>query len=320
MDVAVLGLGSIGLRHARNLLARGHSVFAFDPDAARHQAVVALGGRCVPTRADAIHAANAVVVATPSDCHHDDLRVAVSASRHVLVEKPLAHRRDGIAEILHEAAQKQITVVCGFNLRFHPAVIAAKSALDSGAIGRPLRASFECATYLPDWRPGSDYRRGYAAHPATGGVVFDMIHEIDLALYLLGAGRVDSASVGRSGALEIASEDIANFVLWHDMGARSAIHLDYVTRPPVRRTRIVGTAGRIEIDLLERRFVRVEIDGRVGNNVSFPGAFADDYAAEMDAFLARTEGKTAAGATGEEGLRALSVALDIRRRAGLPEA
>ncbi len=276
------------------------------------------GGQPTDTAAGVMTTTRAVVVASPNDRHLDDLNGAMQGGLHCFVEKPLAHHAGGVAELLALAHRKNLVVFCGFNLRFHPCVIAARAALDAGKIGRPIRAQIECASYLPNWRPGTDYRKSYAANPATGGVVFDVIHEIDVALFLFGAAQVTAASAYCSGYLDMPSDDVADFVLRHSSGVSSAVHLDYVTRPPLRRTRVVGTEGSLEIDLIARTLTRLSPAGQVAESIAYPGSFTEDYREEMIAFLARIDGRPGAGADGEDGLRALKVALDVRHMSGLP--
>jgi len=259
-----------------------------------------------------------VVIASPSHHHHADLVDALTAGRHVFVEKPIAHRSDGLSQMLTEAGAAGLIVFSGFNLRFHPAVIAAKERLDSRAIGRPVWANLICGSYLPSWRPNSDYRKGYAADPKTGGVVFDNVHEIDLALHLLGPARVAAASAICTGLLDMPSDDVADFVLAHEAGTRSNLHLDYLSRPAIRTTRIAGEDGLLELDLLARRLVHRGPDGATIEDLSFAGSFAEDYAAEMDAFMRRIKGAATLGATGDDGLRALEIALAVRSMSRLP--
>lgn len=316
----MLGLGSIGLRHATNLSKRGYTVVGFDPDEGRRKGAANIGVRAVARREDAIVAADIVVIASPSQHHRADLADALTARRHVFVEKPIAHRSDGVSQMLAAAEAAGLVVFSGFNLRFHPAVVAAKERLSSGAIGRPIWANLICGSYLPSWRPNADYRKGYAADPKSGGVVLDIVHEIDLALHLLGPAHVAAASAVCSGLLDMPSDDIADFVLAHENGARSNLHLDYLSRPAVRTTRIAGEDGALELDLLTRRIVHRKADGTVAEESSFPGSFAEDYVAEMDAFVSRVEGAATPGATGDDGLRALEIALAVRNMSGLPHA
>jgi predicted dehydrogenase len=317
-SVSILGLGSIGMRHARNLQGRGVNVVGFDPDPARREALVAIGGQVAASRVEAIDTAEAVIIASPTGQHLDDLTDALKLGRHVFVEKPISHRLEGIRPLLDGAKRNGQVIAVGFNLRFHAAVIAAKRAVAAGSIGRPIWASVICGSFLPSWRPNTDYRNGYAANPRSGGVILDVVHEIDLALFLLGPGKVTTATAGRTGLLDMPSEDIADFTMLHDGGERSAIHLDYVSRPAIRTTRVVGGEGSLIIDLLKRQMQIFAPDGTVVADTAFPGSFDADYMAAMDAFLASLDGGGMSGASGEDGLRALEAALAARQFAGLP--
>jgi len=150
------------------------------------------------------------------------------------VEKPLGHDPDLAARLAGRARERGVAVAVAHNLRFRPVVQRVKQVLSEGALDDPAWARFCCASWLPDWRPGQDYRSNYAADPVTGGVIFDSIHEVDLACHLLGRAKVQSASAVRTGILDMPSEDVADIVLRHDAGCQSAIHLDYVTRPRPR--------------------------------------------------------------------------------------
>src|SRR5262249_27512737 len=130
------------------------------------------------------------------------------------------------------------------NMRFHPAVAALRRALPR--VGRPLFARAQYGNYLPDMRPGTDYRTLYCARAeAGGGVILDAIHEIDYLVWLFGPiGRV-SAEAGRIGNFEIDVEDYAGLHLTHRGGVRSEIHLDYLQRSKRRGCEIVGSEGTL---------------------------------------------------------------------------
>ena len=317
--IAVLGLGSIGMRHARNALALGQGVVGFDPSAERRHMLEAAGGSATAKRDDAITRARAVVVATPSERHLDDLAECLAAGRHVMVEKPLAHRADGLADLLDRAARDGLVVAVAMMLRLHPTVIRARAILASGALGAPLWGRFIAALYLPDWRPGQDWTLGYANDPRTGGALFDYIHEIDLATHLLGPARALSCVAGHSASIGLASEDIADVVLGHAGGAHSNIHVDYVTRPRQRFGEIAGTAGLLRLDLDNRRLEWRDVDGRIIEDTRYPGSYAEDYTAEMAAFIAAIDRKSSPPpCSGSESLAILECLISARTLAGLP--
>ncbi|CAA7612400.1 putative Oxidoreductase domain protein [Candidatus Terasakiella magnetica] len=315
--IGVLGLGSIGLRHARNALALGREVMGCDPSPERRALLAAEGGRVTADRADLLGSVNGVVIATPSDRHEDDLAAAIAAGCHALVEKPIGHRVGCLPEILAEAEAQAVTVAAALNLRLHPAVSRAKAVLDEGGLGTPLWAAFTAALYLPDWRPGQDWRQGYANDPRTGGAIFDYIHEFDLACHLLGEAEALACAARCSGTLGLESEDMADAILRHADGCHSTIHVDYVTRPRLRVFQISGTGGRIEADLDRRTFRHLDPTGAIVEDLSFPGSYGDDYITEMEAFLACMGGAEPV-CGGAEALAVLRTVLSARSLAGLP--
>ena len=129
-------------------------------------------------------------------------------------------------------------------MRFHPGPARVKQLIDDGQLGKILFARIHTGSYLPEWRPGSDYRSNYAAKTATGGgCLLDCIHEIDLARWYLGEIASVFCCVGHLSSLEIETEDVASLICRHANGAISEIHLDYVQRTYERGCQIVGEQG-----------------------------------------------------------------------------
>lgn len=316
--ITVLGLGSIGLRHARNLMELGCSVAGFDPDPARRAMLASEGGTALENREAAFGTGEAIIIATPSAHHAGDLADAVAAGRHIFVEKPLAHSADGLDALIARAATRGLTVFAGFMLRYHPAVERMRTLIDEGVIDRIVALRATCGSWLPAWRPGQDYRTGYAADPRTGGVILDIVHEIDLARHLAGPATVAACVAGRSGLLEMESEAIADIVLAHDGGITSNLHLDYLARPPVRNGAITGEGGTIAWDLNARTLLWQDAEGATREAAAFPGSWNDDYLAEMRHFLACLHGQSIPRCDGAEALAVLKTALAARSLAGLP--
>jgi predicted dehydrogenase len=109
-----------------------------------------------------------------------------------------------------------------------------------------LFAQVHCGSYLPEWRPGRDYRESYSAKSSLGGgCLLDIIHEIDLACWYQGEVRDVLCRATRLSRLEIDVEDYALLVLGHASGAITEVHLDYLQRTYERGCRIVGENGTI---------------------------------------------------------------------------
>lgn len=320
MMVAVLGLGSIGQRHARNLLQLGAAVVGFDPDEERTNAAASVGVKVSSSRQDALTCAEAAVVASPSGQHLDDLASALEHGCHVFVEKPFAHTVAGIPELLRRAEQLGLTVFAGLNLRYRPSVQAARKAIAEGLVGEPIWARLCAASYLPDWRPATDHRAGYAADVRTGGVLFDVVHEFDLASHLLGPSEAILAVARQTRLVGIESDDCADVILRHVNGARTALHLDYLTRPALREADVAGTEGRLRLDLLQPRLTVFDGSGAVTRDERWPADSGRDYLAEIESFLACIAGKARPLCDGWEALSVLEQVIAARRLAGLPEA
>jgi predicted dehydrogenase len=205
----------------------------------------------------------------------------------------------------------------GCVLRFLPAVRTLKSWLDGGRAGTVVRAAFECGQYLPDWRPKQDYRESYSADGARGGgVIFDLVHELDLALFLLGDLELLSAAAARRSHLELAAEDAAVILLRSASGIPVSVSLDYVSRCPVRRIDLVGDHATLRLDFIAKRLELMSADGMVEELAGFDTNEA--YRAELAELLAAREQRGATSLPVKEGLRSTRLAIAARAMAGLP--
>lgn len=234
--VLVCGLGSIGRRHVSNLMALGAGVHIWRArpdllDAARTEFAV-------PVHSDldeAISAVDAVVIATEPPGHIDVALRAAKAGKALFIEKPLSNSMDRVTDLVALTQRAGIPVEIGCQLRSHPNLIALSQHLRSGQDGPVL--TFRCAVgqRLDSWRPGSDYREGFSANLSRGGgALFELIHEIDLVLWLLGSVRAVDASLAQVSALEITAEDLANLTLRLENGAVGQAQLDMLS-PVYRR-------------------------------------------------------------------------------------
>jgi len=249
---AVVGCGSIGSRHLRNLKALGCThLIAVDTDRGRSETAAAATGAATAATLDAALAAGAdvVLVTTPTAFHLEPALDAVRAGADLFVEKPLAATLDGVDELIAAADRHGTTALVACNLRFHPGLALLRDLAAGGAIGRVLSARIECGSWLPGWRPDQDYRKGYAASRALGGgIVLDAIHELDYARWLLGDVTGVSCFAGHLSSLEIETEDVAAILLRFASGAIGEVHLDYVQRAASRTCQLIGEDGTLRWD------------------------------------------------------------------------
>jgi predicted dehydrogenase len=249
MRALVVGGGSIGTRHLRNLNKLGVADLGLvETDAARRTEIAGeLSVKMFSGLENGLDwAPNFVVVATPTHLHAEQTLEIVGAGLPVFVEKPLSHTVAGLSEIVDLVQKKKLVSLVGCNMRFHPGPAMVKQLLGEGRIGKVLFARIQVGSYLPDWRPNADYRQNYAARVETGGgCILDCIHEIDLARWYLGEVQSVFCHAAHLSSLEIETEDVAILVCRHAHGALSEIHLDYVQRSYERGCQIVGELGSI---------------------------------------------------------------------------
>jgi predicted dehydrogenase len=243
------------------------------------------GVRRVDSPSQALEAADAAVVATPSVHHLEHAHLALDHACHVLVEKPIAATGDGVPALVDRAEADGRVLAVGMNLRFHPGPATVRRLVAEGAVGRPLVAHVTFGSWLPGWRPGTDYRRAYSARADLGGgVALDAIHEVDYVVWALGEVAEVSGWLGRVSDLEIDVEDIALLTLRHTGGALSTVELDYLDRRYRRGCRIVGSEASIEWRWADEQVRVLSAGGE--RAIATPSDVAPSYRDQARAFLA----------------------------------
>ena len=279
----VAGFGSIGQRHLRNLIALGVRdvlVQTSRPDAARR-----LTEGVVVTEVEEALAwkPDVVLVCTPASAHVAVASAAADAGCHLFVEKPLSDAIAGVSELEETVRRRGLTVLTGFDLRFDPGLCRVKAWIEEGRIGRVLSVQAQVGEFLPDWRPGRDYRHTATARADWGGgVIFELSHELDYVSWLLGPVTDVTCLKGRVSDLDIDVEDVAGIVLRFQCGAIGTVHLDCLQRVPSRTCRVIGQLGTIEWDYHGRQARILYAGDSAPETFSYPGFTRDSrFRSEM---------------------------------------
>jgi predicted dehydrogenase len=310
----VAGLGSIGRRHLRNLVALGERDILL---LRTHQSTLPdeeLAGFPVETDLDAALARRpeAVIVANPTSKHLEVAIPAAKAGCHLLLEKPVSHSLDRLDELEWAVRQGGGRVLVGFQFRFHPGLLLAAQKLAGGAIGRPLSARAVYGEYLPGMHPWEDYRRSYSARPDLGGgVILTLCHPLDTLRWLLGEVSSLWAFTGQLSDLELRVEDTAEIGLRFASGTLGSVHLDYNRRPPDHHLEIVGTQGTLVWDNGSGTLQLFRPEGNEPESYPPPQGFERNelFLAEMRHFLEVVRGEARPRCTLEDGRKALELAL-----------
>lgn len=323
MKWLIVGLGSIGRRHLRNLLAMGqenillfrtHQSTLPEDDLARFPVETDLN-QALSQKPDA------AIIANPTALHLEAAIPAAEAGCHLLIEKPVAAKFDKDISVLQRAVENAgVATLVGFHFRFHPVLMKVKRLLDEGAIGRPLTFRAHWGEYLPNWHPWEDYRLSYAARKALGGgVVNTLSHPLDYVRWFFGEVQDLFAYTDQISDLVLDVEDVAEITLKFNSGVVGSVHLNYVQQPPAHWLEINGSGGYIRWDNgtgIAKVFI---VEGNRWENIEPPIGFErnDLYLGELEHFYAVINGKVPSRCNLADGIQSLVLTSAVHESADM---
>lgn len=246
LKILIIGFGSIGQRHYKNLKKLGYkNVFVYDTDGKKIQNSKF---KIQNLDKDTLKKFNVVFVCNPNHKHIETALKCAEAGLHIFIEKPLSNSLKGISKLENLCNRKKLINLVACNMRFHPAFQVIKKTIENKKLGKIYSIGHEFGFYLPYWRPGTDYRKNYAASKKMGGgIVLDDIHEFDLLFWLNDFAQVGKFSLlkSNSGALNIETEDQAKALFQFKNGVLGSVACDYLSKKYHRTCRIVGEKGNL---------------------------------------------------------------------------
>ena len=318
IGLAVFGAGRIGAVHVRNVAE--HVPFArlvgvADVDRAAAQRLVDSVGVGRVADVDSLLAdpeVRGVIIATPTDSHSGLISKAAAASKHVLCEKPISLSLHATQAAMASAQRGGIILQVGFQRRFDEEFARARALVESGALGQPRFLRLV----------GRDHRVPSLAYLRTSGGQFrdQMVHEFDLARWLLAPLQVDEIYASGSAQVEpklaeFGDIDTSVAVLRFTSGAlavidgsREAIY-GYDIRGEIHGSKgmlLIGQGRLANGKLLDETFATADVD-------SFIERFADAYRAEVQDFAQAIRDGRAPRVGAEDALEALRLAIAADR-------
>lgn len=321
LGVAVVGVGTLGKRHAENLRCRisdAELVAVVDSDPARATQVTeeleierGYGGLAPVLDRKDVHA---VVIAAPSKFHAEDIEAAARAGKHVFCEKPVALTLDDADRALAAVAQAKVQLQLGFMRRYDPGYAAAKRRIDAGEIGDPVIFKSVGRDRQPP--PPSFFAGG------VNGTLFSdaAIHDFDLARWMM---KDEVAEVQALGGLlscpELKQFDDIDATLVNLRFARGGIgNIEAFRKSNYGydiRTEVLGTRGAVQIGYLRETPMVVLTESGTTEDVvdHWLTRFADAYLNELRDFVRKVLADKPVSVTGEDGRRALAAAVAAER-------
>jgi inositol 2-dehydrogenase len=317
LGVGVVGVGTLGRRHAENLrhsVPGAHLVAVSDSDLKRASEVA--------SELEIEHSYNsiealverddvqAIVIASPSKFHASGIQVAAKAGKSVFCEKPLALELEEADAALKAVAQAGVQLQIGFMRRYDLAYLNARKRIEAGEIGDPV--IFKSVGRDKEPPPPSFLQSN------VNGTLFSdaAIHDFDLVRWLMGDEVVAvHCFAGLLACPELAQFNDIDACLVNLRLARGGIGNVEAFRKSTYgydiRTEILGTKGALHVGCLRHTADSVLTGAGILYDVvdHWLTRFAEAYVGEMRSFVGAILAGKSVGPTGDDGRHALAIAL-----------
>lgn len=255
MRFLILGCGSIGQRHIKNLssLYPKSIIHVFDIN----QKIIlnlikTLNVVSVPEDSLDKFSYDCVFICTPPSTHISLAIRALNTNSNLFIEKPLSSNSKQIKKLKKIASQKRKNVFVGYNFRFNKSINKLRKIIKQKKMGNLVYASAYFGQYLPDWRKNQDYSKNYSARKDLGGgIVHDSSHEIDYLRWLIGEPISVQSSLVYATSLKTDTEAIAEIILKFKNNLISHVHLDFLRRNYKRTIELLFENGVVHWSFLD---------------------------------------------------------------------
>tara|TARA_A100001015_G_C15036196_1_gene736359 strand:+ start:3136 stop:4131 length:996 start_codon:yes stop_codon:yes gene_type:complete len=268
MNILILGLGSIGQRHLRNLksISKKFKFFSL-----RRKYITPLLDKNNNYKKGSIENIykiknfrnfkeikniNAAFICTPSKYHVVEAIELLKKNINIFVEKPIGSslkKINQLKKIIHK--KPKLKSMMGFQLKFNPIILSLKKLILKKTIGKLYNIFIHHGEHIDDFHPYESYVNSYAARKELGGgVILTQIHELDYLFFLFNGFKINVKKTypSKISNLKINVEDnvTANLELVKkNYKIKCLLHLNYYERPKKRSILLIGEKGKIECDL-----------------------------------------------------------------------
>ena len=276
MKILIIGLGSIATKHIRALQKINPRAEIYALRSSKNASKIKGVNNIFSLSEIKKNQLDFAIISNPTFSHYETIKSLIPFKIPLFIEKPLFSELDN-GEMVSEIHENNITTYVACNLRFLECLRFTKELIAQKRINE---VSIYCGSYLPDWRPDTDYKLGYSANKEMGGGVhIDLIHEIDYAYWLFGKPKIVNKLFSNKSSLAISAYDYANYALGF-ANFNASIILNYFRRDPKRTLEIVLDDETILVDILNNTVC-------INNNVIFESdkTIDDTYEDQLRFFI-----------------------------------
>jgi predicted dehydrogenase len=327
----MIGLGSIGQRHVRNISKiiqdvefiayrkRGLNI-TFSDDLKIREHVKLEEEYNIRSFNDldiALEQKPAIVFVTNISSEHIACAIkAAEAGCDIFIEKPLACDLNNIERLEKIVKAKKLIAFMGFQNRYHSGISKLREILSEKEIGKVLSVEAVVGERLTTMHIYEDYRMTYMAQSKYGGGVIlnQIIHELDYLRWIFGTPSSVYSVGGKLSSMEIDVEDMSESLFMLNNNGTiipMRVHADFLQYPPSRYCRVICDNGKAHIDLINNT-----IEWSIGNDnytESFNSFTRNNmFITELNNFFSAVKNRTIPDITIADGIASLKMALAIK--------
>lgn len=311
--VLIIGVGSIGERHLRCFQQTGRCerLSFVEINAALRGSIAGkyhVAGYADLDSALADRPAIAVVC-TPAHLHVEIALKLIESGLHVLIEKPLSTRLDGLDRLAESVRRKQAVCGVAYVYRCHPVLTQVREAIRNGRFGRPVELVAVCGQHFPTYRPA--YREIYYKDRATGGGAIQdaLTHVLNAGEWLLGPITRLVADAGHQVLEGVSVEDTVHLLARH-ADVLASYSLNQHQAPNELTLTVICERGTIRFEGHESRWRWMTMPASSWHDEPHPPLERDTlFVAQAHRFLDAVEGKCPVACSLDEGQQTLRINL-----------
>jgi predicted dehydrogenase len=291
--ILVLGCGSIGSRHAKNLRLLGvKDIILCDKSRARLDSL----GKEIKTDLlyedfrKAVKENNdilAAIICTPTALHMDPSVFFAKNKINLFIEKPLSHNLQRTTELFKISKMNKIKIMMGHSYLFEKGYLTLKQLIKTNTIGKIYYATYLQGQYLPDWHPYADYKVEYSARKELGGGVLLTLtsHSFYVIEWLFGKIKsIHGNIVDKVGSLDINVDDSVLLLLTTEKNIIVQSQNNFITRIHQHKLIVEGSKGKLEYDFV-RKTITILLLNKKPKIVNVDNGPNDRFVREMKYFL-----------------------------------
>ena len=253
-NILVIGAGSIGIRHIKNLIFLGFkNIFVYRHSTSSNleidQNVINVISKWEDVKNNNFHA---VLICSPTSMHLKQAIDSLNLGAHVFIEKPLSHSRQGTQKLKNQIQKTKKYVFVAYMLRFHPLLLELKKIVKEKKYGNLISFTSKWGEYLPNWHPWEDYTKSYAARKELGGgVALTLSHDIDILNWIVESKIKRTSHIKNYASnLILNVEGGSDIIYQFENGVTGHTHLNYYSKIHERYIELTFDNANIRFDYL----------------------------------------------------------------------